>query len=207
MAANRTDRFLEELWQFIQDDKIYRNQTMLFITVDHGRGEEPEETWQHHASRSAMAGNMEYLARYKGGIVGPEAVWMAAIGSAQAAELYGLKTVFANIEDNPRNMTRFFVIASTPAKRTGQDKTALMFTTTHKSGALVDVLNVFARYGINLTNIDTRPSQRRNWEYYFFIDAEGHREDENFVKALAEADEHCGDMQVLGSFPRAIEPV
>ncbi len=132
---------------------------------------------------------------------------MAAIGSAQAAELYGLKTVFANIEDNPRNMTRFFVIASTPAKRTGQDKTALMFTTTHKSGALVDVLNVFARYGINLTNIDTRPSQRRNWEYYFFIDAEGHREDENFVKALAEADEHCGDMQVLGSFPRAIEPV
>ena len=80
MAANRTDRFLEELWRFIQDDKIYRNQTMLFITVDHGRGEEPEETWQHHSSRRAMAGNMEYLARYEEGIVGSEAVWMAAIG-------------------------------------------------------------------------------------------------------------------------------
>jgi len=80
MAANRTDRFLEELWRFIQDDKIYRNQTMLFITVDHGRGEEPDETWQLHASRRAMAGNMEYLARYEEGIVGSEAVWMAAIG-------------------------------------------------------------------------------------------------------------------------------
>jgi chorismate mutase/prephenate dehydratase len=132
---------------------------------------------------------------------------MAAIGSVQAAELYGLKIVFANIEDNPKNMTRFFVISSTPAKRSGQDKTALMFTTAHKAGALVEVLNVFARHGINLTNIDTRPSQRRNWEYYFFVDAEGHCEDENFVKALAEAGDHCGDMHVLGSFPRAVEPV
>ena len=132
---------------------------------------------------------------------------MAAIGSVQAAELYGLKIVFANIEDNPKNMTRFFVISSTPAKRSGQDKTALMFTTAHKAGALVEVLNVFARYGINLSNIDTRPSQRRNWEYYFFVDAEGYCEDENFVKALAEAGDHCGDLHVLGSFPRAVEPV
>ncbi len=101
-------------------------------------------------------------------------------------------------------MTRFFVIASTPAKRTGSDKTAMVFTTAHKSGALVEVLNVFARYGINMTNIDNRPSKRRNWEYYFFVDAEGHCEDPNFASALTEAREHCGELHVLGSFPQAV---
>jgi len=132
---------------------------------------------------------------------------MAAIGSILAAELYGLKIIFANIEDNPNNMTRFFVISKTPAKRTGNDKTSLLFTTAHKAGALVEVLNIFANHGINLTNIDTRPSQRRDWEYYFFVDAEGHYEDANFIKAVEEAKSHCGDLHVLGSFPRAVEPV
>ncbi len=132
---------------------------------------------------------------------------VAAIGSIQAAELYGLKIVYGNVEDDPRNMTRFFVISRVPAKRTGNDKTALMFTTAHKSGALVDVLNVLARHGINLTNIDTRPSKQRNWEYYFFVDADGHCEDDNFIEALKEAGDHCSALHVLGSFPRAGEPV
>jgi chorismate mutase/prephenate dehydratase len=132
---------------------------------------------------------------------------LAAIGSTLAAELYGLKIVYANIEDNPNNMTRFFVISTTPAKRTGCDKTAILFTTAHKSGALVEVLNVFARSGINLTNIDTRPSKRRNWEYYFFVDADGHCEDEHFVRAMEEMRSHCGEIHVLGSFPRAGEAV
>lgn len=130
---------------------------------------------------------------------------LAAIGSVLAAELYGLKIAFANIEDNPNNMTRFFVISKTPTSRTGTDKTSLMFTTTHKAGALVEALNVFANHGINLTNIDTRPSKRRNWEYYFFVDADGHCEDENFIAALAEVKIHCGELHVLGSFPLADE--
>ena len=132
---------------------------------------------------------------------------LAAIGSTLAAELYGLKVIFANIEDYAKNMTRFFVISMTPAKRTGNDKTALMFTTAHKAGALVDALNVLARHGINLTNIDTRPSKRRNWEYYFFVDADGHCEDPHFKAALAQVRTHCGEMQVLGSFPKATHPV
>jgi chorismate mutase / prephenate dehydratase len=130
---------------------------------------------------------------------------LAAIGSTLAAELYGLKVVFANIEDNPNNMTRFFVISRTPAKRTGSDKTAILFTTAHKAGALVEALNVFARHGINLTNIDTRPSKRRNWEYYFFVDADGHCTDDNVKEALDEVAGHCGELHVLGSFPRAVE--
>ncbi len=132
---------------------------------------------------------------------------LAAIGSELAAELYGLKVVFERIEDDPNNLTRFFVISRHPAEKTGDDKTALMFTTAHRAGALVEVLNVLAKYGINLTNIDTRPSKRRAWEYYFFVDAEGHYQDENFTRALEEAGQHCGDLHVLGSFPRAIEPV
>ena len=132
---------------------------------------------------------------------------LAAIGSDLAAELYDLKIVFSDIEDNPKNMTRFFVIAKQPARRTGNDKTAVMFTTSHQAGALVEVLNVFAANGVNLTNIDTRPSNRRNWEYYFFVDAEGHYENENFKQSLEDAREHCGEIHVLGSFPKALEPV
>ena len=132
---------------------------------------------------------------------------LAAIGSTLAAELYNLKIVFAGIEDNPANMTRFFVIGHTSPKPTGNDKTALMFTTAHRPGALVEVLNVLGAYGVNMTNIDTRPSKRRNWEYYFFVDCEGHMEDENVAKAVEEARGHCLEMHVLGSFPRATEPV
>ena len=80
MAANRTDRFIGELWRFVQNDEIYRGNTIFFITVDHGRGEEPEETWQHHASKKTMEKNEQYLAQYPEGIVGSEAVWMAAMG-------------------------------------------------------------------------------------------------------------------------------
>jgi len=86
MAANRTDRFIRELWDFVQMDPIYRNKTALFITVDHGRGEEPLETWRHHASKKSLAGYMQSLAQYEEGIVGSEAVWMAAIGPGIAAQ-------------------------------------------------------------------------------------------------------------------------
>ena len=132
---------------------------------------------------------------------------LAAIGSTLAAKLYDLKTIFSNIEDNPSNMTRFFVIGKKPTGRTGNDKTALMFTTSHKPGALVEVLEVLRRFGINMTNIDTRPSKRRNWEYYFFVDCDGHCEDPAFVSAIAEARQHCLQFNVLGSFPKAQEPI
>ncbi len=129
----------------------------------------------------------------------------AAIGSSLAAQVYSLKTLFANIEDNPNNVTRFLVIGRHPAQRTGDDKTSIIFTTVHKSGALVDVLEVFRRRQINLTNIDTRPSQKHNFEYYFFTDLLGHSEDENVKTALEEARRHCLQLVVLGSFPRASE--
>lgn len=132
---------------------------------------------------------------------------IAAIGSKQAAELYGLRILFDNIEDNPDNVTRFFVIGREAAKKTGDDKTAIMFTTAHKPGALAEVLDVFRDAGLNLTDIEKRPSQKVNWEYYFFIDAQGHADDAAMQAAVQEARKHCLQLTVLGSYPRAVEIV
>ena len=126
----------------------------------------------------------------------------AAIGSSVAAELYGLKMICENIEDIANNVTRFLVISKNDAKPTGDDKTAVLFSTSHKTGALVDVLEVFRNNGLNLANIESRPSKKREWEYCFFVDFLGHRESENVIKALNEARKHCLQLSVMGSFPK-----
>ncbi|HBS29376.1 MAG TPA: chorismate mutase [Phycisphaerales bacterium] len=127
----------------------------------------------------------------------------AAIASSLAGQLYGLETLFARIEDNPNNITRFAVISRQQASPSGQDKTSIMFNTANKPGALVSVLSVFEDAGINLTHIDKRPSGRVNWQYTFFIDAEGHKDDAAMHAAIEEARGHCADLTVLGSYPRA----
>jgi chorismate mutase/prephenate dehydratase len=130
---------------------------------------------------------------------------VAAIGSTLAGQLHGLRVLFENIEDDPDNETRFFVIGREPARRSGDDKTAIMFTTAHKPGALAEVLDVFKENGINLTDIEKRPSKKVNWEYYFFIDAQGHQDDAGMKKAIFEARAHCLQLTVLGSYPRATD--
>ena len=129
----------------------------------------------------------------------------AAIGSITAAELYGLKIVCENIEDIANNVTRFMVISKEDSKPTDDDKTAILFSTAHKAGALADVLDVLRQYGINLTNIESRPSKKRQWEYYFFMDFLGHRSEERVQKGIEAAKEHCLQLSILGSFPRAKE--
>ena len=128
----------------------------------------------------------------------------AAIGSSVAAELYDLKIICENIEDIANNVTRFLIISKEDAKPTGEDKTALLFSTSHKAGALVDVLEIFRKHGLNLTNIESRPSKKREWEYYFFVDFLGHKQDENTQKAMEQARQHCLQLSVLGSFPKNI---
>jgi chorismate mutase/prephenate dehydratase len=130
---------------------------------------------------------------------------VAAIGSTLAGQLHSLRVLFENIEDDPDNETRFFVIGREPARRSGDDKTAIMFTTAHKPGALAEVLDVFKENGINLTDIEKRPSKKVNWEYYFFIDAQGHQDDAGMKQAISEARAHCLQLTVLGSYPRATE--
>jgi chorismate mutase/prephenate dehydratase len=128
---------------------------------------------------------------------------VAAIGSALAGELYGLQCLFEKIEDNPDNITRFFVIGREPARRSGDDKTAIMFRTADRPGALAAVLDVFRDNGINLSDIEKRPSRRASWEYYFFIDADGHADDPAMQRAIDQARQHCPQLTLLGSYPRA----
>lgn len=127
----------------------------------------------------------------------------AAIGSALAGDLYGVSVLFPRIEDHPNNVTRFFVIAGHKAHRSGDDKTAIMFSASDTPGALASVLAVFHRQGINLTHIDKRPAGRKNWEYTFFVDAQGHIDDPGMARAVRLAAKYCRDLQVLGSFPRS----
>jgi len=129
----------------------------------------------------------------------------AAIGSVVAAELYGLRIICENVEDIANNITRFLVIAKEDARPTDDDKTAILFSTAHKAGALADVLDVFKKYDINLTNIESRPSRKRQREYYFFMDFLGHRTNKDVQNAMAEARKHCLQLSILGSFPRATE--
>lgn len=128
----------------------------------------------------------------------------AAIGSMLAGELHELKIICENIEDDPRNTTRFFVIGRHSAKPTGEDKTGLLFIVANRAGALVEVLDVFRRHEVNLTQLESHPAGNRNWEYFFFADAEGHADDTSIAKALKEVAEHCSQIRVLGSYPKAL---
>lgn len=127
----------------------------------------------------------------------------AAIASELAGQLYGVNMLFAEIEDDPNNVTRFFVISRQRARPSEDDKTSIMFATPDKPGALVRVLSAFEHNGVNLSHIDKRPSRRENWQYTFFVDAQGHREDAKMRAAIDEATPHCKDLVVLGSYPRA----
>lgn len=126
----------------------------------------------------------------------------AAVASALAAELHGLPVVRDGIQDRAHNKTRFFVLAATDAPRTGNDKTSLVFSTPHEQGALRRALELFDSGGINLCRIESRPGREKLWEYVFFTDIEGHREDPAVAHALERLAEHCATVKVLGSYPR-----
>jgi chorismate mutase/prephenate dehydratase len=127
----------------------------------------------------------------------------AAIASEAAAQLYGLKIVKKRIETHLHNFTRFLVIGKTPTKRSGDDKTSILFSIKDKVGALHSMLEPFANHGINLTKIESRPSRKKVWEYVFFVDMEGHVEDAEAREAIDELAEKCIFLKVLGSYPRS----
>jgi len=125
----------------------------------------------------------------------------AAIASELAGQLYGLKVLKARIEDNINNFTRFLVLSQKPSERTGKDKTSVMLSVKDKVGALYELLRPFASHGINMTKIESRPSRRKAWEYIFFVDIEGHLEEDRVKKALEEIKGRCLFLKVLGSYP------
>jgi chorismate mutase / prephenate dehydratase len=126
----------------------------------------------------------------------------ACVGSKVLADIYGLKVMADAIEDSFNNMTRFLVIAKNDSKACGRDKTSLLFSVKDKVGALHDVLAVFKSNKVNLTRIESRPSRKKAWDYYFFVDCEAHRDSMAFKKILTGLDKHCVFVKVLGSYPR-----
>jgi len=127
----------------------------------------------------------------------------AAVASELAANIYKLKFVKKGIEDYKSNYTRFLVISKDFPPKTGKDKTSIMFSIKDSPGALYSTLKPFAKHGINLTKIESRPSRRKAWEYIFFVDMEGHIEDIRIKKAIDEVKKECLYLKVLGSYPSA----
>lgn len=130
----------------------------------------------------------------------------AAVGSRMSALNYGLNIVEENIEDNPHNVTRFLGIGKNNAAPTGTDKTSILFLLNHRPGALHKALAPLARRDINMSRIESRPMKMRNWEYLFFVDLEGHEQDDNVYEALKEIEGYCSFMKRLGSYPAGGDP-
>ncbi|MCB1605885.1 MAG: prephenate dehydratase [Xanthomonadales bacterium] len=148
-----------------------------------------------NAERIAVNSNAEAARRARSA---PEA---AAIAGEAAAQVYGLPVLRASIEDQADNATRFLVIGKDLFPRTGHDKSSLLLIGGAQPGSLYQLLDPFARHGVNMTRIESRPSRRGKWEYAFFIDIEGHVEDEHIQSALADLGPLAGQVRVLGAYP------
>lgn len=125
----------------------------------------------------------------------------AAIASAQAGEVYKLNTIAEDINDIAHNTTRFLVMGVEDAAPTGKDRTSILFSIKDRVGALYRMLGPFYQNKINLTKIESRPSKKKAWDYYFFVDFEGHRADARVKKALAQLEDMCKYLKILGSYP------
>jgi chorismate mutase/prephenate dehydratase len=130
----------------------------------------------------------------------------AAVAGELAAQMYGLQVVERNIEDIHHNVTRFLVIGKQDSPPTGDDKTSLMFSTKDRVGALHEVLGIFRDCGINLSMIESRPSRKKAWEYYFFTDFDGHVSDPQVEEAIKRLEGQCQFVKILGSYPKSFKP-
>nr|VFK54710.1 MAG: chorismate mutase / prephenate dehydratase [Candidatus Kentron sp. TUN]VFK58912.1 MAG: chorismate mutase / prephenate dehydratase [Candidatus Kentron sp. TUN]VFK59444.1 MAG: chorismate mutase / prephenate dehydratase [Candidatus Kentron sp. TUN] len=150
------------------------------------------------ADRIAVASNAEGARRAS---LESEA---ATIAGSIAAEIYGLRMLASNIEDEPNNTTRFLVISSQKVPRTGKDKTSLLLSAKDRPGTLFSLIEPLAKRKISMTRIESRPARSGLWEYVFFVDIEGHEQDPNIAEALREIEQNTILFKILGSYPRAL---
>jgi chorismate mutase/prephenate dehydratase len=143
---------------------------------------------------SSNARSAEFAAREKD---------TAAIAGILAAEKYKLRVLEHDIQDNAANATRFLVLGRQCSPATGNDRTSIMFSIVDQVGALYRALSPFRRYRINMTKIESRPSKRKAWEYFFFVDCDGHKTDRKVANAIQHLSEQCSFVKVLGSYPNA----
>jgi len=126
-----------------------------------------------------------------------------AIGPELAAERYGLALVARSIEDDPRNMTRFLVLGWNEAGPSGRDRTSIVMSAANRPGAVHELISPFARHGVSMSRIESRPARTGQWEYLFYVDLEGHLSEPRVAQALAELKEKAPFVKVFGSYPAA----
>ena len=153
--------------------------------------------------REAVTSNA-YAAQMIHDLVATDGTFAAAISSKRAAELFELNILAANIEDDPKNTTRFLVLGKHDVAASGKDKTSLALTTKNKPGAMFDLLEPLSRHGVSMTKLESRPSKQGLWDYVFFIDIEGHKTDPKIAAALTELEQRASVVKVLGSYPVAV---
>ncbi len=151
-----------------------------------------------HAERLATNSNAEAV------LLAKQHPHSAAIAGSNAAELYDMPILKADIEDEPDNTTRFVVIGKHESPPSGNDRTSLMLFAHNRAGALYHLLEPLAKRNISMSNIESRPSRRGVWEYVFFIDIDGHHQDEQVAAAIAEIEKASAMVTVLGSYPKAV---
>lgn len=125
----------------------------------------------------------------------------AVLGGTLLAELYGLNLLERSIQDIANNTTRFLVISHKTCPPTGNDRTSVMFSVRDEPGSLHRALEPFEKFAINMSKIESRPSKRRAWEYFFFVDIAGHCEDPELADVIRQLEKHCSFVKVLGSYP------
>ena len=128
----------------------------------------------------------------------------AAIGPEIAAERYGLKVLAGSIEDDAKNRTRFLVLGGHDAGPSGKDRTSLVMTTHNRPGSLLDLIASFSSAGVNMTRLESRPARTGQWEYYFYVDIEGHQQDAKVAQALAQLRDKAPFVKIFGSYPAAV---
>ncbi len=129
----------------------------------------------------------------------------AAIANSEAAHIYGLQILESGIEDYSNNITRFLLIGRDEPKPTGDDKTSIMFAISHVPGALYKILQPIAEAGINMSKLESRPTKHENWSYFFFVDFDGHIEDDHIYQTIEQMKPYCKYLKWLGSYPRVRE--
>ena len=153
--------------------------------------------------REAVTSNA-FAAQMIHDLVATDDTFAAAIASKRAAELFDLNILAENIEDDPKNTTRFLVLGRHDVAASGEDKTSLAISTKNKPGAMVDLLEPLSRHGVSMTKLESRPSKQGLWDYVFYIDIEGHQTDEKVKAALVDLNDRASVVKVLGSYPVAV---
>ncbi|PRC93003.1 prephenate dehydratase [Solimicrobium silvestre] len=129
---------------------------------------------------------------------------VAAIAGETAGAQYELQAVHAHIQDDPHNRTRFVVIGNSHCQPSGKDQTSLVLAVPNKAGAVYSLLAPFMQFGVSMTRFESRPARTGTWEYYFYVDVEGHQHDESVARSLSELRNSAAFFKILGSYPLSI---